>query len=108
VTPFNHRRHGDVIRNTKPCPELAEALSLCPRCAPEGVVEGMAEWVEGFIWWLLLGRVSFATIYRRLFSRRRHDDAPISFPPRIAVRGGNPISLVPTLLRLQPQLLIKL
>jgi len=26
MTPFNHRRHGDVIRNTQPCPELAEAL----------------------------------------------------------------------------------
>jgi len=47
-----------------------------------------------------------------LFSRRRHDDAPMSFPPRIVVRGGNLIllcevaryvarvSLVSTLLRL--------
>ena len=32
----------------------------------------------------------------------------MSFPPRIVVRGGNPISLVSILLRLRPQLLIKL
>ena len=32
----------------------------------------------------------------------------MSFPPRIVVRGGSPISLVSTLLRLRPELLIKL
>ncbi len=32
----------------------------------------------------------------------------MSFPPRITVRGGNLINLVSTLLRLRPQLLIKL
>jgi hypothetical protein len=32
----------------------------------------------------------------------------ISFPPRIVVRGGNPISFVSILLRLRPELLIKL
>ncbi len=32
----------------------------------------------------------------------------MSFPPRTVVRGGNPVNLVSTLLRLRPQLLIKL
>jgi len=42
MTPFNHRRHGDVIRNTQPCPELAEALPAL-RSFSEGGSEAEGE-----------------------------------------------------------------
>jgi len=47
MTPFNHRRHGDVIRNTQPCPELAEALPAL-RSFSEGGSEAEGEVEKSF------------------------------------------------------------